>query len=139
MFFPYAYRFYVKNECSDFFKKINSNEYKASLQTEPIQYIIKISHGSHSAEGVFLLDANQTEFLNSKYNFGEKCGVDNSSLIAQTYITNPLLLDLDNKFDFRIYMLVASTNPLIVYYHDGFLRASLSEYDKFSQDVRVIF
>ena len=129
----------MKNECSEFFKKINSDAYKASLKTETIQYIVKISHGSHSAEGVYLMDANQTEVLNTKYDFGKKCGLDNSSLIAQTYITNPLLLDLDNKFDFRIYMLVASTNPLIVYYHDGFLRASLSEYDKFSQDVLINF
>jgi len=134
IFFPYAYRLYLKGECSEFFEKINSDAYKASLKAEPIQYIIKISHGSHSAEGVYLMDTNQTEFLNTKYDFGKKCGLDKSFLIAQSYITNPLLLDLDNKFDFRIYMLVASTNPLIVYYHDGFLRASLSEYDKFSQD-----
>jgi len=31
-------------------------------------------------------------------------------------------------------MLIASTNPLIVYYHEGFVRASLSPYDKFSMD-----
>lgn len=30
-------------------------------------------------------------------------------------------------------MLVASTNPTIVYYHDGFLRVSLNTYDKFSK------
>ena len=41
----------------------------------------------------------------------------------------------DRKFDFRIYMLVASTNPLIVYYHDGFLRISLTKYDKNSTKV----
>ena len=33
------------------------------------------------------------------------------------------------KFDFRIFMLIASINPLIVYYHDGILRVSLSEYN----------
>jgi len=33
--------------------------------------------------------------------------------------------------------LVASTNPLIVYYHDGFLRVSLELYDKHSSDKSV--
>ena len=58
-------------------------------------------------------------------------------LLAQTYISNPLLLDLNNKFDFRVYMLIASTNPLIVYYHDGAVKASLSTYDKTSTEVRT--
>jgi len=71
------------------------------------------------------------------YDNGNRCGIDTDSRIAQTYITNPLLLDLDNKFDFRVYMLVASTNPLIVYYHDGFLRVSLHTYDKWSHDKSV--
>ena len=34
-------------------------------------------------------------------------------------------------------MLVASTNPLIVYYHDGFLRVSLDLYDINSKDKSV--
>jgi len=36
-------------------------------------------------------------------------------------------------------MLVASVNPLIVYYHDGFLRLSLQKYDKWSKDISVHF
>ena len=36
-------------------------------------------------------------------------------------------------------MLVASTNPTIVYYHDGFLRVSLKSYDKKSNDVSLKF
>jgi len=55
-------------------------------------------------------------------------------LMAQKYITNPLLLDMKNKFDLRVYMLVASTNPFIVYYHDGYLRVSLNSFDQFSDD-----
>ena len=60
-----------------------------------------------------------------------------SPFVAQKYVANPLLLDKQNKFDFRIYMLVASVNPLIVYYHDGFLRVSLSKYDKDSKEVDI--
>jgi len=65
---------------------------------------------------------------------GQKCGKITKSLVGQTYVTNPLLLDLNNKFDFRVYMLVASTNPTIVFYHDGFLRVSLKVYNKNSND-----
>lgn len=31
-------------------------------------------------------------------------------------------------------MLIASSNPLIAYYHDGFLRVSLPKYDLHSDD-----
>lgn len=126
-----------KEECKIFFRELNSQEYKASLTKEPLQYLIKIGQGFHKSKGVFLLDDYEINYLNLKYNNGLACGTVSDSLLAQRYITNPLLLDLNNKFDFRIYMLVASTNPLIVYYHDGFLRVSLTPYNKYSTDVRL--
>jgi len=132
--FPYTYRLYVKEECETFFELINSKEYKASLKKEAIQYVIKVGHGSHKSQGVFLLDKQKTEELNDDYDVGDKCGSIGDSLLAQTYITNPLLLNFNNKFDFRVYMLIASTNPLIVYYHDGFIKNSLYEYKKTSGD-----
>jgi len=136
-FFPYSYRLYMEEECNAFFKHINSEEYIKSLEKEPIQFVIKLGYGAHRAKGVFIFDRNETEVWREFYDNGNKCGVENKSIIAQTYITNPLLLDLNNKFDFRVYMLVASTNPLMVYYHDGFLRVSLSLYDKNSSDKNV--
>jgi len=133
-FFPFSYRLYVKEECQTFFKELNSAEYREKSKNDPIQYLLKIGFGSHRAQGVFLLDKVQTPSLKKLYNNGKQCGVNTRSLIAQTYVTNPLLLDFNNKFDFRVYMLVASTNPLIAYYHDGFLRVSLYPYDKKSND-----
>jgi len=44
-----------------------------------------------------------------------------------------------HKFDFRIYMLIASTNPLTLYYHDGFLRVSLLIYNKNSTEKSMHF
>jgi len=136
-FFPYSYRLYMENECKDFFRLINSQRYIRSLEEEPIQFVIKLGYGAHRAKGVFIFDKNETEYWKEVYDNGNTCGADNRSIIAQTYITNPLLLDKNNKFDFRVYMLVASTNPLIVYYHDGFLRVSLETYDKHSSDKSV--
>jgi len=81
------------------------------------------------------LDRAQTLKIKKLYGSrGSLCGKITRSLVAQTYVTNPLLLDLNNKFDFRVYMLIASTNPTIVYYHDGFLRVSLKTYNKNSRD-----
>jgi len=136
-FFPYSYRLYMEDECKAFFEHINSNKYIKSLDKEPIQFVIKLGYGAHRAKGVFIFDKNETEVWREFYDDGNKCGMENKSIIAQTYITNPLLLDKNNKFDFRVYMLVASTNPLIVYYHDGFLRVSLEVYDKHSSDKSV--
>jgi hypothetical protein len=136
-FFPYSYRLYIEEECTAFFDEINSKPYIDSLAVEPIQYVMKLGYGAHRAMGVFILDDKETDLWKEFYDNGNLCGQQNKSLVAQTYITNPLLLDHQNKFDFRVYMLVASTNPLIVYYHDGFLRVSLHEYDKFSHEKSV--
>jgi len=132
--FPQAYRLYDQVECENFFTMINSADYQESLIDEPLQYLLKIGHGSHKSQGIFLMDQDLTTFVNSHFENGAMCGVENHSLIAQSYVKNPLLLDRDNKFDFRVYMLIASTNPFIVYYHDGFIKVSINSYEKSSND-----
>lgn len=132
--FPRSYRLHHKEECHAFFELINSQKYKQSLKAEPVQYLIKAGFGVHKSQGVFLLDDERANSLNDEYDFGSLCGKKTKSFLAQKYITNPLLLDRENKFDFRIYMLIASTNPLIVYYHDGYMRVSLNRFDKSSKD-----
>jgi len=125
----------VEKECKQFFEEINSAEFQKKKQDEPIQYLIKVGVGAHRAAGLALLDTEKEDELKEKYENGAQCGSVKNSLVAQKYISNPQTLDKGNKFDFRIYMLVASVKPLIVYYHDGFLRVSLSKYDKHSKEV----
>ena len=117
---------------------MKSEEYAKRRENEPITFIIKKGYGAHRASGLYMFDEIKEKEIRAEYEEGRLCGKIKNSLLAQLYISNPLLLDRQNKFDFRIYMLIASVNPLIVYYHDGFLRVSLQSYDKNSTTVRKL-
>lgn len=52
----------------------------------------------------------------------------NDPIIVQRYICHELAYE-GRKFDLRIYYLVASAKPLVVLYHDGYLRVSPHEYN----------
>jgi len=54
----------------------------------------------------------------------------------QKYIPYPLLL-YGHKFDFRVYCLLVSVDPVIAYYHDGFLKLSVLKYDRKSKVLGV--
>lgn len=53
-----------------------------------------------------------------------------SECILQHYICNELTWWGNRKFDLRFYWLVASVDPLIVLYHDGYVRVGNSAYDE---------
>lgn len=130
-YFPEGFRLYITNECQTFFKIINSKKYEQNKKHTPIQYMIKAGYGVHRGVGVEILDLGLEKKLREQYDNGAKCGEINQNLIAQKYIADPVLYK-GHKFDFRMYMLVSSVNPLKIYYHDGFLRVSLEKYDKTS-------
>jgi hypothetical protein len=48
-------------------------------------------------------------------------------IIIKRYISNPLTIN-KRKFDIRCYMLIASTKPLLVLFHHGYLRLSMYEF-----------
>jgi len=56
-------------------------------------------------------------------------GNKKSSMIVQQYISNPCLLENGYKFDLRVYVLLASVDPLRVYvYEEGLVRFASSKY-----------
>ena len=135
--FPKTWLLYNEEDCKDFFAELNSPNYQKLKKERRIVYIRKLGVGVHRGEGVFPFNEEEEKLLKETYKNGEICGEVKTNNIMQYYIHNPLLLN-GRKFDFRMYMLVASTNPLIAYYHDGFLRVSLVSYDKNSDDKKVL-
>ena len=102
-----------------------------------IVYIRKVGLGSHRGEGV--QPVTEPEEARTQKRLRQRIPLRPSSTrttSSRHYVHNPLLLN-GNKFDFRMYLLVASTNPLIAFYHDGFLRVALAKYDIQSNDKKT--
>lgn len=126
-FFPRTWVLYKEDQCKEFFNEFNSLKYQQLKNERNIVYIRKVGAFSHQGHGVEPVNDNEEQTLRSMYKNGDLCGKVTRNYIIQYFVHNPLLLE-GHKFDFRIYMLIASTNPLIAFYHDGFLRVSLHEY-----------
>jgi tubulin polyglutamylase TTLL1 len=135
-FFPKTWVLTHEDQCKEFFADFNSPNYKILKKQRNIVYFRKIGAEVHKGEGVFPVDNNEEKYVRELYKNGALCGQIEDNNVMQYFIHNPLLLE-GRKFDFRIYMLIASTNPLIAYYHDGYLRMSLHEYDSSSQEKGV--
>ena len=124
-FFPKTWILTETDQCKDFFYNyFNTQEYVELKEKYRIVYIRKVGAGEHRAKGVQPVTEGEEVSLRELYKNGSKCGKEATNYLIQTFVPNPLLV-YGHKFDFRIYMLVASTYPLILYYHDGFLRVSL--------------
>ncbi|RYE38002.1 MAG: hypothetical protein EOP48_27785, partial [Sphingobacteriales bacterium] len=136
-YFPETWLLYRKKSCEDFFAKFNSPEYLELKKERGIVYITKVAVNSHRGLGVNPVTDKQEEILRKQYDNGALCGIKKSLLIVQNYVHNPLLLN-GRKFDFRMYMIIASNNPLMAFYHDGFLRVSLYGYDTNTTDKKVL-
>lgn len=140
-YFPLSFRLYDEQECKAYFKFIETEKHKADTKVSEVQFVLKVGFGVHRGAGVYLVDTPTENRLKANYSNGELCGKIPDNLVTQKYIYNVMTIDdVKNKggykFDFRIYMLVVSVDPLIVYYHDGFLRVSLFRYSLNNLDPR---
>jgi hypothetical protein len=129
-----TYVLYNKKLCTAFFEYLNTTEYK-ELKSNQIPFMQKLGagHGSHGARGVQPFDDAKEAIIKEVYANGSKCGEIKDNTVMQGFIANPLLIK-KHKFDIRSYVTIVSGDPLIVYYHDGPLRASLFEFDPESND-----
>ncbi|NXU10716.1 TTLL5 polyglutamylase, partial [Pardalotus punctatus] len=61
------------------------------------------------------------------------------NILVSRYISNPLLID-DFKFDVRLYVLVTSYDPLVIYlYEEGLARFATVRYDQASKNIENQF
>ncbi|XP_071413902.1 tubulin polyglutamylase TTLL5 isoform X2 [Pithys albifrons albifrons] len=61
------------------------------------------------------------------------------NILVSRYISNPLLID-DFKFDVRLYVLVTSYDPLVIYlYEEGLARFATVRYDQASRNIKNQF
>lgn len=140
-YFPLSFRLYDEQECKAYFRLIETEQHKADSQVSEVQYVLKVGFGVHRGAGVYLVDTQTENRLKANYSNGDLCGKITDNLVTQKYIYDVMTIDDVKekggyKFDFRIYMLVVSVDPLIVYYHDGFLRVSLFRYSLKNLDPR---
>ncbi|KAM9341326.1 tubulin polyglutamylase TTLL5 [Symphorus nematophorus] len=61
------------------------------------------------------------------------------NILVSRYINNPLLID-EFKFDMRLYVLVTSYDPLLIYvYEEGLARFATVKYDRTSKNIKNTF
>ena len=120
-------------ECKDFIKFLKSSEYKLLKEEFCPLWISKeidVIDG-----GLKIIQKEEEEEFLKIYNKEKKCSSAQNPMLIQRYISSPLLIN-KHKFDIRSYILIASTNPLVVYfYNDGMLRFALRNYGGFSNRV----
>ena len=140
-YFPLSFRLYDEQECKAYFKYIDTPEHQKETKISEVQFVLKVGFGVHRGAGVYLIDTPTENRLRANYSNGELCGQVQDNLITQKYIYDVMTIDDVKgkggyKFDFRIYMMVVSIDPLIIFYHDGFLRVSLFRYSLDNLDYR---
>lgn len=133
-YFPKTWILQDKEQCEDFFAEFNSGAYQQMKEERNIVYFRKIGAGVHEGKGVFPVNDDEEGKIREMYGNGTLCGQVKSNNLIQYNVHNILLVE-NKKVGFRMFMMVASTNPVIAYYHDGYARVSLNDYDPNSKEV----
>ncbi|CAG9327613.1 unnamed protein product [Blepharisma stoltei] len=126
-FTPYTLILSNEKECALFMQNLKEN-----ISQNELQWIYKEAKESNQGFGVKVVDKQLSSTFLEDFEKSGSCK-SHSGRIAQKYISNPYLIN-GKKFDFRAYMFVASMDPLMVLYHDGFLRISVDEFNITSTD-----
>ena len=133
-FFPKTWVLTKEDQCKEFFEEFNGPLYQKLKEERKVVYFRKIGADAHEGTGVFPVGTDEERYITKLYDGGNLCGKIQENNVMQYSIHNPLLLN-GRKFDFRVFLFIASSNPFIAYYHDGYLRLSLHQYDTSSKEL----
>lgn len=81
----------------------------------------------NQGKGIKMLGPGTEELKNVFDLVKKEAGKQN--YIIQKYVCNEMTIN-NRKFDFRVFWIVASLDPVIVMYHDGYLRIGNSDYSE---------
>ncbi|EOB09218.1 Putative tubulin polyglutamylase TTLL10, partial [Anas platyrhynchos] len=132
-FFPESFRLDLKDERNAF----------SELCKEEQIWICKPSC-SNQGRGIFLLkNPAAANTLQAKLHGSEgdlpskrvQCRAPQARIV-QRYIHQPLLLE-GKKFDVRSYLLIACTAPYVLFFAQGYVRLTCTNYDAMSDDLTV--
>lgn len=84
----------------------------------------------NNGEGIDILGPNSKELKDVERDLDHQNATEDGTYVVQAYICNELTWWGNFKFDLRYYWLVASLDPLVVLYHDGFVRVGNSAYSE---------
>ena len=120
---PEQWNIAVIDQCRQFFNY-------ATLESNKEQLWIRKPGGAFHGRGITIHNGPK-----ELYGMYGKCDKTLSGgIIIMKYIANPALMS-GHKFDMRTYLLIASTKPFVVFYHDGFVRRSQNKYSTNAQDL----
>ncbi|XP_014745563.1 PREDICTED: tubulin polyglutamylase TTLL5 isoform X4 [Sturnus vulgaris] len=103
-------------------------------------YLRLIGERFHMSYKIVRTDSRLVRSILTAHGFHEpnQIVVEDNILVSR-YISNPLLID-DFKFDVRLYVLVTSYDPLVVYlYEEGLARFATVRYDQASKNIKNQF
>ncbi|XP_065656343.1 protein polyglycylase TTLL10 isoform X3 [Hydra vulgaris] len=89
----------------------------------------------NQGKGIFLVD-DLSEFKKKIINEKLSSVFSKPCWIIQRYLMNPLLIH-GCKFDVRVYMLIASVQPCLAFYHTGYARVTCVPYTNENLDLNV--
>jgi hypothetical protein len=116
---PESYLLTTKKGRAEFSKRLFQG---GGLQ---VPWVLKM-HNVNNGLGIQMLGPNSEELKSVL----EKVGESDEDYIIQNFICNELTWWGGRKFDLRFYWMVASVDPLIVLYHDGYARVGNSVYQE---------